>query len=477
MTLSILHRSRGAAAGALAAAALVGHALSGPATAAAPEELPDLVEEVSPAVVTVTTVDIQSGSANPFPEGTPFREFFRRFAPEGMPDGGEGEERARRGVGSGFVYDSDGLIVTNNHVVDGAERVEIRFNDGETMTAEVLGTDPETDLALLRVEADGLPSVPLGDSDAVRVGENVAAVGNPFGLSTTVTSGIISAAGRAMPGGNYVEFLQTDAAINRGNSGGPLFNMEGEVVGVNASIFSPTGGNVGIGFAVPSNIVKEVVTDLLDDGKVQRGWLGVAIQPVTPEIADAMELDGTRGALVANVSDGSPSDGVLRQGDVILEFAGKPVESSRDLPFLVGRTDPGTEVEMVVLREGDRETLSLTLGELDRDRRASRGDMEQGQSEKTASLGAELAPLTRNARARLELDRDVEGAVITDLDPDGQAARAGLRPGDVIERVGRTEVASPRDVARAIEQLGGDSALFLVNRGGNRIFVGVPLAS
>ena len=470
--------TRMAAVGALAGTALLGQALLAAPAAAADGEmaLPDLVEKVSPAVVTVMTVDEQNQGSSPlpFPEDSPFGEFFRRFAPDRMPEGGD---RVRRGLGSGFVYESDGLIVTNAHVVDGAERVEVRMKDGTTHTAEIVGTDKETDLAVLRVPADGLPEVPLGDSDAVRVGQTVAAVGNPFGLSTTVTKGIISAAGRMMPGGNYVDFLQTDAAINRGNSGGPLFNMSGEVIGVNASIFSPNGGNVGIGFAVPSNIVADVVSDLQDDGKVTRGWLGVSIQPVNKSIANAMGLGEARGALVANVVDDSPAAGTLKSGDVILSFAGQDVQSSQDLPRIVGGMDPGSEAEVTILRDGERRTVSLTLGALSEYQQAARqGGGRQGGDEKTAALGARLAPLTPEVRERLGLDDSVEGAVIAGLEPTGRAAAAGLRPGDVIEKVGGTEVGSPRDVARALQQTDSDAALFLVNRDGNRIFVGVPLA-
>ena len=478
MTMHTLSRTTRGGLGALAGAALVGQALLAAPAAAETMPLPDLVERVSPAVVTVMTTDERKRRAMPFPENSPFGEFFRRFAPEGLPGmPRDGRPEVRRGLGSGFVYDADGLIVTNAHVVDGADSVEVRMVDGTAYEAEIVGTDDETDLALLRVGADDLPEVPLGESDAVRVGETVAAVGNPFGLSTTVTKGIVSAAGRMMPGGAYVDFLQTDAAINRGNSGGPLFNMAGEVIGVNTSIFSPNGGNVGIGFAVPSNIVADVVGDLLDDGAVARGWLGVSIQPVSPEIADALGLDAARGALVADVVSPSPSEGVLEQGDVILSFAGERVDESRDLPRIVGRTDPGTPVEVRVRRDGEERALEITLGALSAYREAARdSSRDRGEGEKTARLGARLAPLTPEIRRRLDLAPDVTGAVIADLDPTGRGAAAGLRPGDVIERVGAMRVEGPRDLAAALRDTEGSSTLFLVNRGGNRVFVGVPLA-
>jgi len=470
MTALSTIRPRAGIAALAAGAVLLGQAV---AAGAAPADLPDMVEQVSPGVVTVMTVEEGDRRAFPVPEGSPFREFFERFGPDRMP---EGRAPMRQGLGSGFVYDSDGLIVTNNHVVDGADRVRVQLGDGRTLDAEVVGTDAETDLALLKVESDAaLPALGLGDSDALRIGESVFAVGNPFGLSTTVTSGILSATGRSMPGGNYVDFLQTDAAINRGNSGGPLFNMAGEVIGVNTAIYSPTGGNVGIGFAVPSNIVRLVVADLMDDGSVERGWLGVAIQRVTPEIAEAMGMERSEGALVSSVVEGSPSEGVLRPGDVILRFDGEPVESSRALPLLVGRTDPGREIALEVLRDGERRTITLTLGTLgERQAAAGSGSSEDPQ---TARLGARLTPLTPGMRARLDLGPGAGGAMIAGLDPAGAAARAGLRRGDVIEKVGPTTVSHPRDVARALETADADTVLFLVNRDGARLFVGVPLAS
>ena len=309
---------------------------TGVLTASAPSAfadaiLADLVEEVSPAVVTVlssqdVSLDDHENERSGIPEGSPFEDFFRQFGP-----GREGQKpfkgpHSREGLGSGFIFDEDGLIVTNNHVIDGADEITIRLQDDRVFEAKVIGTDEQTDLALLQIEAgEALPFVLLGDSDDIRVGEDVIAVGNPFGLGGTVTSGIVSAKGRNIAAGPYAEFIQTDAAINRGNSGGPLFNSEGEVVGVNSAIYSPSGGSVGVGFAVASNTVDLVVEDLLDDGSIDRGWLGVSIQSVSPDIAAALGLEETRGALVASVMDDGPAAEDLKEGDVILEFESKVV--------------------------------------------------------------------------------------------------------------------------------------------------------
>jgi serine protease Do len=477
MTLSFHGMARaglGAAAGAVLMAA-------GPAAAEAEVSLPDLVDRVSPAVVTVLARQTNDSDGrrmrSPF-EGTPFEEFFERFGPPGGANPFGGGPRMRQGLGSGFVLDADGYIVTNHHVVDGADDVTVRIAGEGEMPAEIVGTDEATDLALIRVESDGeLPRVELGDSDAVRVGEDVIAVGNPFGLGGTVTRGIVSATGRSVGAGPYADFIQTDAAINRGNSGGPLFNMEGEVIGVNSSILSPNGGSVGVGFAVASNIVRDVVAELREQGVVSRGWLGVTIQRVTPEIATAIGLEDARGALVASVLDDGPSAGTLKSGDVILSFAGERVDSSRQLPKLVGSAEAGETVEMRVLRDGSEQTLSVTLGELDAERRASLGRGEDGE-ERSASetLGATLARITPEVRSNMGLSEEVSGVVVTSLDPRGAAARAGLRVGDVISRVGSEPVTSPGQVERALAAAEGDTALLQISRGGSRIFLGVRLA-
>ncbi|HVH03324.1 MAG TPA: trypsin-like peptidase domain-containing protein, partial [Amaricoccus sp.] len=316
-----------------------------------PGTIADLVERTSPAVVTILSTqeapDEMAGmpEGSPFGSGSPFEEFLRRFGmPEAMPSPQPQPQPGPRGigVGSGFVIEDDGYIVTNNHVVDNAETVKVRLADEREFDAEVIGTDPQTDLALIKIDTTGLPELTLGDSDALRVGEDVIAVGNPFGLGGTVTRGIVSAMARDINAGPYVDFIQTDAAINRGNSGGPLLNLEGEVIGVNSAIYSPNGGSVGVGFAIPSNTVKTVIAQLRSSGSVERGWLGVTIQNVTPEIAAAIGMDDPHGALVADVVDDGPSAGKLETGDVIVSFDGKRVESSRDLPKLVSAVDPDT---------------------------------------------------------------------------------------------------------------------------------------
>ena len=477
LSISSLARTRFGAAAGTAAGVAAGAVLWVATPAAADEALPDLVDRVSPAVVTVLASGMRdAGGPGPrfgFPEGSPFEEFFRRFGPQGgEPFRGP---QLRQGLGSGVVLDPDGYIVTNHHVVDGADDVMVQIVGRGEMPAEIVGTDPATDLALLRVESDGaLPHVALGDSDAVRVGEDVIAVGNPFGLGGTVTRGIVSATQRDVGSGPYSDFIQTDAAINRGNSGGPLFNMQGEVIGVNSSILSPNGGSVGVGFAVASNIVRAVVEDLREDGRVSRGWLGVTIQAVTPEIAAAIGLDDARGALVASVLEDGPSAGILRPGDVILSFDGQPVEASRQLPKLVGVADAGREVALEVLREGSERTLSVTLGELDGERHAALDDRDDGGAA-SERLGATLAAITPDVRATMGLDADLSGVVVTSLKPRGAAARAGLEVGDVIRQVGSEPAPAPAAVERRLDASGG-TALLQIRRNGAEIFVGVRLA-
>ena len=335
------------------------------AAGAATGKVADLVERLNPTVVTVlSTVDTSTNAGDPGAE-PPFGEFLERF---GVPGDAQPKSKSRRnqaGLGSGIILDAQGYIVTNEHVIDGADRVKVRLGDAREFTARIVGADEATDLALLKIEAEqALDHAVFADSDAVRVGEDVIAVGNPFGLGGTVTRGIISAVGRNINAGPYVDFLQTDAAINRGNSGGALFDLEGRVVGVNSAIYSPSGGSVGVGFAIPSNIVQRVVADLKDDGRVDRGWLGVTIQPVTPEIAEAMGLDKAEGALVAQVAEDGPSHGILRSGDVIRDFGGTLVQSSRDLPKLVGTAEAGDRIAIGVLRDGAEATLSIEIGAL-----------------------------------------------------------------------------------------------------------------
>ncbi len=443
----------------------------------ADEALADLVESVSPSVVTI----IAEQDARPMPaqgqdfdfESHPFGEFFKRF---GTPEGFNAPQRGpAQGLGSGFVLDEAGYIVTNHHVVDNASSVTVRLNDDRTYDAEVIGTDPLTDIAVLKIDTgDVLQAVELGDSDVIRVGEDVVAIGNPFGLSSTVTTGIVSAKGRNISQGPYAEFIQTDAAINKGNSGGPLFNMQGEVVGVNSAIYSPSGGSVGLGFAVTSNIVEHIAADLRDDGQVSRGWLGVSIQNVSPEIAAAMGIDASTGALISDVVDGSPAQGVLEQGDIILTFNDEPVDSSSDLPLLVGTTKVGTDSTLTVLRDGKEQQLELTIGQ--HESASAEIDKSVDETVSGTALGVTVAPLTDTTRAEMGVGKNVNGVVVTDLAPESPAAKAGLQRGDVIVKLGGQETITPDALKAALDSEKTDPALVLINRGGNQIFVAVEIA-
>ena len=360
-------------AGALAVAAPLALTADRPATAAAPAAvLPSfapLVKATSPAVVTIQTMGSPGRVAQGVPPIDPqMREFLERFF--GRDPFGQGPQRRQApgkqpmGLGSGFIVDQDGIIVTNNHVIDKADEIIVILQDGRELEAELIGTDPKTDLAVLRVEAGRpLPVVRWGDSDTVEVGDWAIAIGNPFGLGGSVTAGIVSARGRDIKSGPYDDYLQVDAPINRGNSGGPLFDQLGNVIGVNTAIFSPSGGNVGIGFAIPANMAKTIVEDLIDDGTVDRGWLGVSIQPVTPEIADAIGLEKAAGALIAEVNEGSPAeDGGLKRGDVILDFGGTEIESVKDLTRSVAASGPGTKADVRVFRKGEVKTVTVKTG-------------------------------------------------------------------------------------------------------------------
>ncbi|MGI9367358.1 MAG: Do family serine endopeptidase [Ruegeria sp.] len=459
--------------GALGAALLATTALP----AFADKALADLVQEVSPSVVTIVAEqEAKPVSSDPKEfdfEGHPFGELFKRF---GTPEGFDAPQRGPgRGLGSGFVLDEAGFIIASNHVVDGADTITVKLSDDRSFDAEVVGTDPLTDIALLKIDAgEALRSVALGDSDQIRVGEDVVAIGNPFGLSSTVTTGIVSAKGRNISDGPYAEFIQTDAAINRGNSGGPLFNMDGEVVGVNSAIYSPSGGSVGLGFAVTSNIVEHIAADLRDDGRVSRGWLGVSIQSISPELAAAMGVEKASGALVSEVMQGSPAEGILQQGDVIVSFNGEDVKSSADLPILVGTTKVGSESKITVLRNGKIEQMDVTIGQ----HQTASAETDSVISENAAgtSLGATVAPLTDTARAEIGIGEDVSGVVVTSLDPNSPAADAGLQRGDVIVKLGTSDTETPQALKAALENEKTDPALVLINRGGNQIFVAIEIA-
>jgi len=462
----------------------------------------DLIEQIMPAVVTVTTErDMPARMmGNPSeqrefqgPEGFDFRwfqegpgseefeEFMERFFGERMPFGGPrgfDPGMPTAAAGSGFIVAADGLIVTNNHVVDGADKITVMLQDDRELEAELVGQDPDTDLALLKVEAEGLPVVKFGDSDEVRVGDPVIAVGNPFGLGGTVTAGIVSAKDRVIGAGRYDDFLQIDAPINRGNSGGPTFNLQGEVVGLNTAIHSPSGGNVGIGFAIPSNQVVEVIDDLRDDGTVERGWLGVHIQTLDEDLAGSLGLEDASGALVAQVTPDSPAAKAgLKQGDVILEYAGQPIDELRALTRAVGDTDPGTEAKVVVWRDGSEQSLEVAIGQMPRQDEVVAA-VEPPEETNTPKLGVMLAELTPEARAELDLPADVVGVVITGVQPGGPAATKGLRQGDVIVEADRKQVSDPKmvaDAVRAAAERGDEAILLLVKRDGQDRFVALEL--
>ena len=428
----------------------------------------DLVNEVRPAVVNIqVTRAIRPATHSRMKwrrPGMELPEMFRHFWP--MPGSAMPGMPRAEGVGSGFIVDASGLIVTSHHVVKGAESVTVTLQDGRRLEARVAGIDPRTDLALLEVDAGGsLPVVEFGDSDRTRVGDWVVAVGNPFGLGGTVTAGIVSGRGRDIGSGPYDDYLQLDAPINRGSSGGPLFDRSGRVVGVNTAIFSPSGGNVGIGFAIPANVAKPVIESLRTDGKVDRGWLGVRIQRIGETMAVALGLEEPKGALVASVMpDGPAASAGLRPGDVILSFAGEPLDTMKDLPRIVAGVESGTEVDIEVWRDGARESLTATLGAQGQDTLA----MAATANGDGAKLGVMLAPRDEPGKA---------GVAIAEVAPGSPAARNGLRPGDVIVQAGSSMVSIPDDVAGAVRAAasGDKPVLLLVERGDHRRYVAIDL--
>ena len=443
----------------------------------------DVVAKVKPAVISVRVkMDVGSqasglGEDNPFGPNSPFRFFFRRFGENGIP-GQRGQFPRRQfatGQGSGFFISADGYAVTNNHVVDKAESVEVTTDDGKTHTAKVIGTDPRTDLALIKVEGGSdFPFVHLSDQ-APRIGDWVIAVGNPFGLGGTVTAGIVSARGRDIGAGPYDDFIQIDAPVNKGNSGGPTFDVDGNVIGVNTAIFSPSGGSVGIAFAIPADTVKSVVSQLKDKGKVTRGWIGVQIQPVTADIADSLGMKQARGALVAEPQEGSPAAKAgIKSGDVIVSLNGEPVPDARTLARRISSMPPNTAVKIGVYRNGREETLSMVLGELPKERQASldtNKHRDQPGSD-LPSLGLSLAPAANVSGA------GTQGVVVTDVEPDGAAAAQGFKTGDVILDVGGQTVSAPADVRRAMNDArdgGKNTVLMRVKSEQGTHYVAVPL--
>ena len=417
----------------------------------APESFADLAEKLLPAVVNIaSTANVTEQSLTGDPQ---LDEFFKEFFERNQPEGPVQETS----LGSGFVIDPDGYIVTNNHVIQGATEVTVRLQDGTELSAEVIGSDDKTDLALIKVEASApLPYVSWGDSDAVRIGDWVVAIGNPFGLGGTVTAGIVSARQRDINAGPYDDFIQTDAAINRGNSGGPMFDMDGGVIGVNTAIFSPSGGSIGIGFAIPSNQARVVIDQLREFGYTRRGWIGVRIQSVDEELAEGRGLEAPVGALVANVAPGGPAEvaGIVA-GDVILTFDGKSVHDMRALPKLVAETPIGKTVEVVVWRDRAEKTVSLEVGELDEQEEAAAAEPEaptMPEQGEVPLIGLAVASLTPEIRQAFEIGEEVTGVVITEVDANSSAAEKGLQPGDVIRDVDQKPVATPDDVDSRVQE-------------------------
>ena len=415
----------------------------------APESFADLVDELLPTVVNISTTQaVEQGRGS-----EEFEEFFREFFER---RGQRPQQRRQNSLGSGFIIDPAGFIVTNHHVIAEADEISVRLSDDTTLEATIVGSDEKTDIAVLKVEADRpLPATRWGRSDRTRIGDWVIAIGNPFGLGGTVTAGIVSARQRDINAGPYDDFIQTDAAINRGNSGGPMFNLKGEVIGINSAIFSPSGGSIGIGFAIPSALAANIVDQLRDMGSVRRGWLGVRIQNVTDELAEGLRLDSARGALVASVSSGGPAEEAgVKQGDVILEFDGRPVPKYRNLSRMVAETSVGKRVKVVVWRKGRAVTLAVKLGELEEERVAARTPPTVTPSDDgiVEPLGLNLAVITPELRQRFDLDEKTKGVVITEVVPDGSAAEKDLRPGDVIVEIDLEEVNEPSDVSEKVEK-------------------------
>jgi serine protease Do len=472
--------------------------MSAPAFARGPEGIADVAGKVIDAVVNISTSQTVEAKNVPstgdnrstmpkLPPGSPFEEFFDDFFKNhhGGPGGGDLQPHKTTSLGSGFIVDTSGIVVTNNHVIADADEITIIMNDGSKFKAELVGVDKKTDLAVLKfTPTKPLTAVTFGDSDKLRLGDWVIAIGNPFSLGGTVTAGIVSAKNRDIATGPYDNYIQTDAAINRGNSGGPLFNLDGEVIGVNTLIISPTGGSIGIGFAVPSKTVAGVVAQLRQFGEIRRGWLGVRIQQVTDEIADSLNIKPARGALIAGVDDKGPAKPAgLEPGDVVVKFDGKDVKEPKDLSRIVADTAVGKEVDVVVIRKGEEQTKKVTLGRLDD------GDKPQPASVKTdtpadkpvtqKALGLDLATLSKDLRTRYKVKDSVKGVVITSVDSTSDAADKRLTPGEVIVEVAQEAVSNAADVKKRVDQLkkdGKKSVLLLVaNADGELRFVALSV--
>ncbi|MDP2410873.1 MAG: Do family serine endopeptidase [Pseudolabrys sp.] len=467
--------------------------LAAPATARGPENISDVAEQVIDAVVNISTkqsVDISKGTMPQLPPGSPFEDFFEEFFKNrrGGPGGPGATPSPRRvnSLGSGFIIDESGLVVTNNHVIADADEVSVILNDGATLKAEVVGRDTKTDLALLRVKPEKpLKAVKFGDSDTLRLGEWVVAIGNPFSLGGTVTAGIVSARNRDINSGPYDNYIQTDASINRGNSGGPLFNLKGEVIGVNTAIISPSGGSIGIGFAVPAKTALAVIDQLQQFGETRRGWLGVRIQQVTEEIAESLSIKPPRGALIAGIDDKGPAKPAgIEPGDVVIQFDGKPIKEMRDLPKIVAETAVGKDVEVIVVRKGKEEKLTVKLGRLeDGEKQAALATKKDAAPEEKSTvrkaLGLDLANLTPDLRKKHKVKDTVKGVLITGVEANSAAAEKRLVPGMVITEVQQEPVATAAELQSRIERLKKEGrkavVLLVVNADGDPSFVALAL--
>jgi serine protease Do len=464
---------------------------SSAAHARAPESVADLAEGLIDSVVNISTSQTVKGSRSipmpQVPEGSPFKEFFEEFFDQQFNNQQNQAPRRVNSLGSGFIIDSSGIIVTNYHVIEGADEIEVIFNDGSKLDAEILGRDDKTDIAVLKVEpSKPLKALSFEENPSLRVGDWVMAIGNPFGLGGTVTVGIVSAMNRDIGSGPYDAFIQTDASINRGNSGGPLFNMDGEVIGINTAIISPSGGSIGIGFAVPSETAKEVIAQLREFGETRRGWLGVRIQSVTEELAEGLGLDDTSGALVAGVTPTGPAEEAgIERGDVIIEFNGEKVQDARSLPRMVAAQPVGKQVDVVLVRKGERQTLSVELGRLEEGEKLMESNLDpmtgdaNPQADVTTILGLTLSEIDQTIRERFELPEDFEGVVILAVDPNSTAASKRVQPGQIILEVAQQEVMTPQDILARLEELKAEDrkqALLLIQNKDDQIrFVALPL--
>jgi len=454
------------------------------AAQARPDSFADLAEKFSPAVVNITTTTIVSRNANPspiVPQGSPFEDFFRNYRDR---NGGGDQSRRATALGSGFVISEDGYIVTNNHVIEGADEISIEFYEGFVLKAKLIGTDPKVDIALLKVETDKpLTYVSFGDSDLARVGDWVIAMGNPLGQGFSVSAGIVSARGRALSG-TYDDYIQTDAAINRGNSGGPLFNLDGDVIGVNTAILSPTGGSIGIGFSMASNVVSRVVDQLQQFGETRRGWLGVRIQDVTTDVAEAIGLEKVAGALITDVPDGPAKEAGMLAGDVIISFDDADVTDTRELVRQVGNAEVGKTVRVIIFRDGKTQTLKVTLGRRESAEGAIPAVMSGGDKQNPAApieldvLGLTITPLNAELRTQLSLEDNATGLVVLDVNALSGAYDKGIRAGDLITEAAQQKLLTVADLEARISEAkdaGRKSLLLLVRRAGDPRFVALGL--